>query len=225
MMSALFLKRSFDITLSLLGIVLSLPLWFIFGFLVWLEDRGPVFYTQERVGKDGKIFKALKFRSMIVEAEKLAGPVQAEENDPRVTKMGRLLRATAMDEIPQLFNILKGDMSFVGPRALRPSEREINGNPRPLALSTIKGFAERHSVRPGLTGVAQIFLPTDVPRRQKFRYDLYYIKNMSFWLDLKLIFSSFWITFRGKWESRQDKLKVDRKGKGLCRLTTRLPRV
>ena len=198
-------KRLFDICLSSVGIIGSSPLWFVFSLAIRLEDRGPVFYTQERVGKNGKTFKALEFRSMIKDAEKGAGPVQATENDPRVTKVGRILRATAMDELPQLINIFKGDMSFVGPRALRPEEREVHGNPIILRIEDIPGYKERLTVRPGLTRLAQVYLPTDAPRRRKFRYDLLYIKNHSSLLDLKLIFLSFWITFRGKWESREKK--------------------
>jgi lipopolysaccharide/colanic/teichoic acid biosynthesis glycosyltransferase len=204
-MKALFLKRPFDITLSLIGIIVSLPLWLLFGLLVWSEDRGPVFYKQERVGKNGRIFSALKFRSMIKDAEKDKEPVQAEENDPRVTKVGRFLRATAMDELPQLINILIGDMSFVGPRALRPKEKEINNASGKKELSEIPGYKERQCVRPGLTGLAQVHLSTDAPRTAKFQQDLQYIEEQSFWLDLKVIFLSFWITFRGKWESRQKK--------------------
>jgi lipopolysaccharide/colanic/teichoic acid biosynthesis glycosyltransferase len=111
-----------------------------------------------------------------------------------------------MDELPQLINILKGDMSFVGPRALRPAELEVHGNPEEMRIEEIPGYKERQYVSPGLTGLAQVYLPTDAPRYQKFRYDLLYIKKQSLWLDLKLIFLSFWITFRGKWESRQRKL-------------------
>jgi lipopolysaccharide/colanic/teichoic acid biosynthesis glycosyltransferase len=199
------LKRLFDIFLSSIGIVGSFPLWLLFSLAIKIGDRGPVFYTQERVGKNGKTFKALKFRSMIKDAEKGAGPVQATENDPRVTKVGRILRATAMDELPQLVNILKGDMSFVGPRALRPEEREVRGNPAETNIEDVPGYRKRLTARPGLTGVAQIYLPTDTLRRKKFRYDLFYIKNRSFLFDLKLIFLSFWITFRGKWESRAKK--------------------
>jgi lipopolysaccharide/colanic/teichoic acid biosynthesis glycosyltransferase len=194
------------VALSTLGIIISAPLWLIFSFLIWADDRGPIFYFQERVGKNGRIFKAIKFRSMIRYAEKDKGPVQAEENDPRVTKVGRLLRATAMDELPQILNIWKGDMSFVGPRALRPEEQEVHGDSQTKVLQEIPGFDKRHSVRPGLTGLAQVYLSSDAPRLQKFRYDLLYIRQQSFWLDLKLIFLSFWITFRGKWESRQKKL-------------------
>jgi lipopolysaccharide/colanic/teichoic acid biosynthesis glycosyltransferase/VanZ family protein len=203
---ALFLKRPFDIALSSAGLVLSSPLWAAISLAVWLEDRGPVFYAQERVGKGGRRFKALKFRSMVRDAEKGRGPVQATENDPRVTGVGRILRGTAMDELPQLLNILRGDMSFVGPRALRPSEIERNGGAGTASLEDVPGYRERHAVRPGLTGLTQVFLPGDTPRRKKFRYDLLYIRKMSFWTDLELILMSFWITFRGRWEFRGDKV-------------------
>ena len=203
---ALFLKRPFDIALSFVGLVLSSPLWLFFGFLIWLQDKGPVFYRQERVGKNGRIFEAMKFRSMIVDAEKDRGAVQAVENDPRVTKLGRFMRDTAMDELPQLWNIFKGDMSFVGPRALRPHEKEVHGNPDTRAIEDIPGYHQRHAVKPGLTGLTQVYLPGETPRRKKFRYDLLYIRKRSFWLDLKLIVLSFWITFRGKWESRAQKV-------------------
>ena len=111
-----------------------------------------------------------------------------------------------MDELPQLINILKGDMSFVGPRALRPAEFEVKGNPETARIEEIPGYRERQSVTPGLTGLAQVYLPAYAQRQEKFRYDMLYIKKQSFWLDLKLIFLSFWITFRGKWESRDRKI-------------------
>jgi lipopolysaccharide/colanic/teichoic acid biosynthesis glycosyltransferase len=203
---ALFLKRPFDIGLSFLGLVLSSPLWALIAMAIWVQDRGPIFYAQERVGRNGRLFNALKFRSMVKDAEKDLGPVQAAEKDPRVTRVGRILRATAMDELPQLLNILKGDMSFVGPRALRPHEQEVHGDPDRRAIAEVHGYQERHAVRPGLTGLTQVFLPGDTPRRKKFRYDLLYIQKQSFWLDIELVALSFWITFRGKWESRQDKV-------------------
>ena len=203
---ASFLKRPFDIVLSGFGLLLSTPLWVLIPLAVWLEDRGPVFYLQERVGRNGRIFRALKFRSMVKGAETKSGPVQAVAKDPRITRVGRILRATAMDELPQLVNILKGDMSFVGPRALRPNEREVNGGAASVALADIPGYAARHAVRPGLTGLAQVYLPGEAPRRKKFRYDLLYIREPSFGLDLKLIGLSFWITLRGKWESREPKV-------------------
>jgi lipopolysaccharide/colanic/teichoic acid biosynthesis glycosyltransferase len=200
------LKRFFDIFLSSIGIIGSLPLWILFGLAIILEDGFPIFYLQERVGKGGKIFRGIKFRSMIKDAEKDTGPVQAVENDPRVTKVGRILRATAMDELPQLVNILKGDMSFVGPRALRPKEKEVRGSHDETEIGKIPGYQERLGVRPGLTGLAQVYLPGEALRSEKFKYDLDYIKNQSFFLDLKLIFLSCWITFRGKWESREKKI-------------------
>ena len=205
-MKALFLKRPFDVILSFFGLLLSSPLWGLFSLLIWIEDRGSVFYTQNRVGKNGRIFKAIKFRSMIKDAEKEGKPVQAAENDSRVTRVGHLVRITAMDELPQMVNIFIGDMSFVGPRALRPEEKEVGPDSQVKNLEDIPGYRQRQSVTPGLTGIAQIFLRADAPRRKKFRYDMLYVKKRSFWLDLKLIFLSFWITFRGKWETGKKKI-------------------
>ena len=200
------IKRLFDIFLSSIGIIASSPLWVIFPLAIKIEDRGPIFYFQERVGKRGRIFRAIKFRSMIKDAEKHTGPVQAIEHDPRVTKVGRILRATAMDELPQLINILKGDMSFVGPRALRPEEKEVYGNPEKRKIEDIPRYKKRLIVRPGLTGLAQVYLSTDAPRPKKFRYDIVYINRRTFLLALKLILLSFIITFKGKWESREKKI-------------------
>jgi lipopolysaccharide/colanic/teichoic acid biosynthesis glycosyltransferase len=199
-------KRLLDVTLSGVGLALSSPIWLALAALVKIEDGGPVFYGQERVGQGGHVFHAYKFRSMIPDAEARVGALQASEGDPRVTRIGRLMRATAMDELPQLWSIFVGDMSFVGPRALRPGEIEVRGDGVHEALEDVPGFAERHSITPGLTGVAQIFAPRDIPRRQKFRYDRLYIRRRGFWLDVRLILLSFWITFRGRWEHRGDKL-------------------
>ncbi|MFB3855253.1 MAG: sugar transferase [Vicinamibacterales bacterium] len=201
-----FAKRALDVGLSGFGLLASSPLWAVIALAIKLEDGGPVFYSQERVGEGGRLFRAFKFRSMIPNAEALVGPMQATENDPRVTRIGRLLRATAMDELPQLWNIFRGDMSFVGPRALRPGEIEVNGTGDLRRLEDVPGYAARHRVRPGLTGVAQVFAPRDVSGRQKFRYDSLYIARRSLWLDIRLIALSFWITFRGRWEDRGDKV-------------------
>jgi lipopolysaccharide/colanic/teichoic acid biosynthesis glycosyltransferase len=203
-MPLLAAKRGLDLVLSAAGLVVSLPVWAALAGLIKLEDGGPIFFTQERVGQNGKPFRALKFRSMRIDAE-AGGPRQAGENDPRVTRIGRLMRATAMDELPQLWNICCGDMSFVGPRALRPGEIEINGHGAIERLEQVPGFEARCAVRPGLTGVAQIYAPRDVLRRQKFRYDRLYIRRQSLLLDIRLIILSFWITFRGSWESRGKK--------------------
>jgi lipopolysaccharide/colanic/teichoic acid biosynthesis glycosyltransferase len=199
-------KRALDILLSGAGLIGSSPLWLLLAGLIKLEDGGPVFYSQERVGEGGHVFRAYKFRSMIPDAERHVGALQATANDSRVTRMGRLMRATAMDELPQLWSIFRGDMSFVGPRALRPGEIEATGDGRFEALEEVPGFEERHSVRPGLTGIAQIYAPRDIRRRNKFRYDRIYIRQPSLWLDVRLIALSFWITFRGRWEHRGDKV-------------------
>ena len=200
------IKRLFDASLSGLGLLISTPLWLVIPGAIKLEDGGPVFFPQERVGLDGRVFLALKFRSMRPDAEKLTGPVQATENDPRVTRVGRLLRATAMDELPQLVNILRGDMSFVGPRPLRPGEVELRGDGQLVALEHIPGYKERHAVRPGLTGLTQVYAPRDISRTSKFRLDRLYMKRAGFWLDIRLILLSFWITGRGQWEARGRKV-------------------
>ena len=199
-------KRLFDVLLAGTGLVASLPVWVAAAVAIRLEDGGEIFYSQDRVGQGGRVFRVLKFRSMIPDAEAVVGARQATHGDPRITRVGRLLRATAMDELPQLWNIVRGDMSFVGPRALRPGEIEVGGSGTVEALEDVPGFAARCRVRPGLTGIAQIFAARDIPRRQKFRYDQLYIRRQTFALDLRLIALSFWITFRGAWESREDKI-------------------
>ena len=198
-------KRALDVGLSGIGLAISSPLWLLAALAIRLEDGGPVFYRQERVGQGGSTFEALKFRSMVRNAES-GRAVQATANDPRVTRVGRWMRATAMDELPQLWNIFVGDMSFVGPRALRPQEVETNGSGELLTIDQIPGGLERHLVKPGLTGIAQIFAPRDITRRNKFRYDRLYIRNQGFWFDVRLILLSFWITARGKWEHTGSKL-------------------
>lgn len=203
----------------------SLPVWGLIAVAIKWDDGGQIFFLDDRVGREGVVFKALKFRTMLRDADALFGRHQAMDNDPRVTRVGRFLRATALDELPQLWNIFRGDMSFVGPRPLRPGEIEIHGSVPPslgsrmrqeevrrgvdrvvVSLEQIPGYRERHAVRPGLTGIAQIFANRDIPRRRKFRYDLLYIRRRCFWLDFWLIALSFWITFRGRWEVRGKKL-------------------
>ena len=198
-------KRLLDVLLSGAGLIASSPLWLLVAAAIKLESPGPIFFTQPRVGEGGRHFNALKFRSMIDDAELGTGPVQAVACDPRVTRVGRVLRATALDELPQLWNIFRGDMSFVGPRALRPNEIEPAGDGRAIPLEAVPGFTVRCSVMPGLTGLAQIYLRRDVTRRQKFRYDLLYVRRRSLLLDIRLILLSFWISFRGQWEARQRK--------------------
>src|SRR5574337_534942 len=200
-------KRLFDLVMSGVGLLASLPLWGGIAVAIKWEDGGPVFFRDLRVGQGGERFTALKFRTMVRDADNLFGPRQATEDDPRVTRVGRLLRATAMDELPQLWNIFLGEMSFVGPRALRPGEIEVRGARREAVtpLEQIPGYWQRQVVRPGLTGIAQIFADRDIPSRQKFRYDLLYIRRRSFWLDIRLVAMSFWVSFRGRWELRGTK--------------------
>jgi len=200
-----FGRRALDVALSSAGLVCSAPLWALIALAVKLQDGGPIFYRQTRVGEGERIFAALKFRSMRPSAS--AEPLRAaEEDDPRVTRVGRLLRATAMDELPQLWNILVGDMSFVGPRPLRPGEADARGGGRLVPLHEFPGYEERHRVRPGLTGLTQVFAPRDISRTSKFRLDRLYLRRASLCLDLKLIALSFWITGRGAWESREPKV-------------------
>jgi lipopolysaccharide/colanic/teichoic acid biosynthesis glycosyltransferase len=200
------IKRAFDCALAGVGLVVSAPLWALIATAIKMEDGGPIFFRQARVGLGGRVFDALKFRSMVPDAEARTGPVQATENDPRVTRVGRVMRSTAMDELPQLWNIFAGDMSFVGPRPLRPGEVEVRGDGQLVKLNQIPGYAARHSVRPGLTGLTQVYASRDISHTSKFRLDRVYLKRASLCLDLKLILRSFWITGRGDWEERNRRI-------------------
>ena len=199
------LKRAFDIVVSGTGLLVSSPIWVLVAVAIKVEDGGPILFAQERVGLGGRVFRAYKFRSMVPDAERHTGAVQATANDPRVTRVGRVLRSTALDELPQLWNILKGDMSIVGPRPLRPGEADTTADGRHLPLASIPGYERRHRIRPGLTGIAQVYAPRDMPRTGKFKYDLLYQRRAGFCLDLRLILRSFWITARGAWEHPPEK--------------------
>jgi lipopolysaccharide/colanic/teichoic acid biosynthesis glycosyltransferase len=198
------LKRPFDIVLALAMLAISGPVWVAIAIAIKLEDGGPVFYRQQRWGRNQTRFCVLKFRSMVANSDRDFGVQQATANDARVTRVGRMLRATGLDELPQLINILWGDMSFVGPRALSIDERNVYGFA--VGYEDTPGFATRLLVRPGLTGLATIYLPKDAPSRLKFRTDLLYVRRLSFWLDVRLVAVSFWISFRGKWETRSSKV-------------------
>lgn len=198
------MKRLFDIVVSAAGLLATAPIWLAVIVSIKAEDGGPVLFVQRRVGRGGRAFTAYKFRSMVPDAA-AAPTVQAEVDDPRVTRVGRWLRATALDELPQLVNILRGDMSVVGPRPLAEGEVEVGGGGF-VRLESVPGYQRRHVVRPGLTGLAQVFARRDLPRRQKFRLDALYVERGGFCLDLRLILLSFWITFRGRWETRGPKV-------------------
>ena len=197
-------KRLFDLVLASLGLLVTAPLWVLIGLFIWLEDGRPVLLLQERVGREGRLFKLFKFRTMTWNTRDVE-VIEDQEHDPRVTVVGRFLRATGLDELPQILNILKGHMSLVGPRAL-PLRVEDHERTRYRTIQDIEGYKMREMVRPGITGIAQVFAPKAISRRMKFRYDLLYVKKWSFWLDIKLVALSIWITLRGNWESRDRKV-------------------
>jgi sugar transferase (PEP-CTERM system associated) len=176
-------KRAFDLAVSLALIVFTLPVILIAALAVWLEDGAPVLYRQERVGRDGRNFTLMKFRSMRVDAEAAGAPQWARNEDPRATRVGLVLRKFRIDELPQLLNVLAGDMSFVGPRPERPFFVEE-------LAATIPFYRERHSVKPGITGWAQVNYPYGASledARHKLAYDLYYVKNRTLFLDFLIL--------------------------------------
>jgi sugar transferase (PEP-CTERM system associated) len=180
------LKRITDILLAAVGLCIALPMIALIAVLTKLDSYGPVFFRQERVGENGRIFTLYKFRTMVEDAEKETGPVWAQETDPRTTRLGKILRRTGLDEIPQMFNVLIGDMSFVGPRPERPHfVAELQ--------EKIPYYSQRLVVKPGITGWAQVrygYGATVEDAIEKLQFDLYYIKNMSFFLDMLIILST-----------------------------------
>ena len=195
-------KRPLDLMILLFAHALLLPLWLVIWTIVplsiWLEDRGPVFYRQRRSGKDGRVFIVHKFRTMIPDAD-LKGPAWTASGDPRLTRVGRFLRRTALDELPELWSVLKGDMSFVGPRPLEEIEQTQLEN-------QIPGFHHRLLIRPGLTGLAQVYDTEDVASN-KFKLDIEYMEHLSPWLDGKLIFFSVLNSLGAQWDHRSGKPK------------------
>ena len=186
------LKRLLDMVVALIGLCLSAPLWPLIAIAIKLNDRGPVFYSQDRVGENGKVFRLHKFRTMRTDAEN-GKSVWASPNDPRVTRVGRILRKTRLDELPQLYNILLGRMSMVGPRPERPDIVEELSDVLPY-------YSERHLVKPGLTGWAQIsfrYGASVEDAKRKLEFDLYYLKHTSFELDLMIIFRTVGTFLRG----------------------------
>ncbi len=180
------IRRSLSVIISLVGLILTLPLFPLIMLAIRLDSPGPVFYTQTRVGKNGRLFKVVKFRTMRQDAEAASGPQWAINNDPRVTRVGKFLRSSRLDEIPQFWCVLKGDMALVGPRPDRPEFVE-------LLSKEIPYYGVRHVVRPGLTGWAQIKYEhggTVEDVREKLQYDLFYIKNASIGLDLLIMFQT-----------------------------------
>ncbi len=193
-------KTLFDLTILTCSHVVLAPifviLWIFIPTAIWLEDRGPVFYTQNRLGKNGKLFKLYKFRSMIPDAEKETGAVLAADNDLRVTRVGKFIRKRALDELPQVINLWKGDISLVGPRPERPELMHDIVGVLPL-------YAERLIVKPGLTGIAQVYGRYATNPRHKLMYDRIYIREMNPILDIKLLVYSVLLTLKAKWQHVQ----------------------
>lgn len=189
-----FVKRVFDVVCALALILLALPVMAVTAILIKLESRGPLLYRQERVGQNGKTFFVNKFRSMCTDAEKDGRPVWATANDSRVTRVGAVIRKLRVDELPQLFNVLKGEMSLVGPRPERPYFVE-------QLTAQIPYFAARHSVKPGVTGWAQVryaYGATVEDSQEKLQYDLYYVKNHSLFLDIIILFETVFVVLTAR---------------------------
>lgn len=195
-------KRMVDIIVASLLLVITSPFFLLIAILIRCTDPGPVLYTQKRLTEGGIIFNIYKFRTMVVDAEKKSGPIKAGDKDPRILPIGHILRATRLDELPQLINILKGEMSMVGPRPERPELTEI-------ITRHIPEFEYRLKVKAGLTGYAQIYGRYCTTSYDKLKLDLTYIRNYSVWLDLKLILMTPKVLFMkestdgfedGKWE-------------------------
>ncbi len=187
-------KRSLDILLASVGLIFSVPIFLILSVLIKLESKGPVFYRQERVGEKGRTFMVIKFRSMRQDAEIATGPVWASENDPRVTRLGRVMRLLRLDEIPQMINVLRGEMSFVGPRPERAVFVE-------QLRKKIPYYDLRFTVKPGLTGWAQVkyqYGSTEEDALEKLQYDLYYIKHLSPFFDLTIVMETIQVILGGK---------------------------
>ena len=187
-------KRLTDITVSILILTISSPIWIFAAIAIRLNSPGPLVYSQERVGFNGKLFYMHKFRSMYQDAESRTGPVWATSNDPRITSVGKFLRKTRLDEIPQFFDVVRGEMSLVGPRPERPHFVEMLSKEIPL-------YKRRLSVKPGITGWAQIKQGYDTSIedvKSKVRYDLFYIENMSFRMDIKILLMTFYVMITGK---------------------------
>jgi sugar transferase (PEP-CTERM system associated) len=178
-----FMKRSIDLILASLMLILFFPLIGLIALLIKIDSKGPIIFSQERVGQNDNIYIMHKFRSMVENAERMSGPVWAQDDDVRVTRIGKMIRKLRLDELPQLWNVFKGDMSFVGPRPEREHfVKELQG--------MIPYYGERHTVKPGITGWAQVcygYGASVEDAIEKLNYDLFYIKNMTFFMDLMIV--------------------------------------
>ena len=193
------MKRAFDFAASLLGLIILSPLFLIIAVLIKLDSKGPVVFKQERVGKDGELFTIYKFRTMVENAENMGAGYRVKNKDPRITNIGNFLRKTSLDELPQLINIVKGEISIVGPR--------------PTLEYQVKEYNEyqwqRLKVKPGVTGLAQINGRQSLTWKGKIDYDVQYVNNRSFLLDLKIIFKTFFILFDTSTTHKEELKKED----------------
>ena len=183
-----FFKRFFDIVLSLIGIILTGIPMLIIAIAVKIDSKGPALFKQERIGKNGKVFKILKFRSMCVGAEGTGSGVYSGKGDKRVTKVGKFIRATSLDELPQFFNVLVGDMSFIGPRP------PLTYHPWTIDKYTEEQF-KMFNVRPGITGWAQVNGRKEVEWNKRIELNVWYVENVSLWLDIKILFMTVFKVF------------------------------
>ena len=184
----LFIKSFIDIIASAAGLILLFPLFVLIAVAIKLTSEGPVFFLQDRLGKDATIFKLFKFRTMIPGAINMGKGLSVSKKDTRITKVGYFLRKTSLDELPQLFNVLKGDISLVGPRPTVPEHLAYYGD-----------FERRRlEVRPGITGLATVNGRASIPWSLRIKYDVEYVDNFSLWLDLKILFKTVWIVLRGQ---------------------------
>lgn len=186
----MILKRFVDLFGSLFGLIALSPVFLIISILIKFTSNGPVFFKQERLGKDGKVFKIIKFRTMIVNAEKIGDGIRVKsDKDNRITKVGKILRATSLDELPQLFNVLKGDMSLVGPRPPLPFH--------PHKFEEYDDYQrKRFLMRPGITGLSQVTVRNSVPWDERIKIDVEYIEKFNLWLDIKILFRTIMKIFK-----------------------------
>ena len=194
-----FVKRIFDIITSSITLIVLIPIFIILGILIKVDSKGPIFFMQERVGKNGKIFKMYKFRTMIINSEKVSLGYSVKKNDSRITKVGKYLRSTGIDELPQILNVLKGGMSLVGPR--------------PTLLYQVEKYTDwkkrRLEMRPGITCLAVISGHNKLSWSEKIKTDIYYINHWSLWLDLKILFKTVWVIIFTREGIYEDNPKVD----------------
>ncbi|CCJ34281.1 sugar transferase [Caloramator australicus] len=184
----LFIKRLFDFLLSLILLIVLSPLFLIIAILIKLDSEGEVFFKQERAGLNGKPFMIYKFRTMVKNAEKIGDGYYTGENDPRITRIGRFLRKTSLDELPQLINILKGEMSIIGPR--------------PTLMYQVEKYDDfqrkRLLMKPGVTGLAQVYGRNSLSWPERIKYDVYYVENWNLWMDIKIFFKTFLVVLKGE---------------------------